>query len=82
MVLSVLPDPNPEEDDAKFFGFSKKAEDGPSQTGRLSKPFPEVPIVFRGSCGNPESHQSFVVVLGIVKILSQRSRNSPFLCKS
>ena len=35
---------NPQEDDAKFFEFSKKAEDGPSQAGRLSKPFPEVPI--------------------------------------
>ena len=36
------------------------------RAGKLSKTFPEVPVVFRGSCGNPESQQSFVVVLGIV----------------
>ena len=41
--------PNPQEDDAKFREFSKRAEDGPCRAGRLSKTFPEVPTVFRVS---------------------------------
>ena len=44
-----------QEDDAKFFGFSKKAEDGPSRVGGLSKTFPEVPIEFRVSGSKQES---------------------------
>ena len=51
----VFPDPCQHEDDAKFFEFSKKAEDGPSQASRLSKTFPKVPIDFRVSSDNPES---------------------------
>ena len=52
MIIPILPDPNPQEDDAKFFKFSKKSEYGPSRAGRLSKTFPEVPITFRVSGGN------------------------------
>ena len=51
----VLPFLNPQEDDAKFFGRSKKAEDGPSRADWLSKMFPEVPNEFRVSCGKKES---------------------------
>ena len=29
-IVPVFAGLNPQEDDAKFFGFSKKAEDGPS----------------------------------------------------
>ena len=47
MILPALPDPNPQEDDAKFFEFSKRAEDGPSRVGSRSKTFPEVPRIFR-----------------------------------
>ena len=36
----VFPDPSPQEDGAKFFEFSKRAEDGPSRAGsKLSKMF-------------------------------------------
>ena len=42
--ISVLPDPHPQEDDAKFFEFSKRAEDGPPQAGTLSyHQFPGAP---------------------------------------
>ena len=63
----VFPDPNPQEDDAKFFGFSKNAEDGRSQSGRPSKTFPEEPNEFRASCGNPESQLTIPRGLGIFK---------------
>ena len=55
IIFPVVPHPNPQEDDAKFSEFSKRAEDGPSRAGRLSKTIPEVPTVFRVSSGNPES---------------------------
>ena len=54
MALSVLLDLNSQGDDAKFFEFSKNAEDGPSRAGGFSKAFPEVPIEFR-VCGKQES---------------------------
>ena len=54
-VSMIFPDVNPQEDDARFRQFSKRAEDGPSRAGRLSKTFPEVPIEFRVSSGNPAS---------------------------
>ena len=38
----------------------------PEQVG-FQKTSPEVPIVFRGSCGNPESRQYAVLALGIGK---------------
>ena len=63
-MCPVLPGPNSQEDDAKFREFSKRAEDGPSRAGRLSKTFPEVPTEFRVSCGNPESRPSIPLVLG------------------
>ena len=58
---------NPREYDAKFFEFSKRAEDGPSGAGSRSKTFPEVPIIFRVSCGNPESRQGMVLGLGKIE---------------
>ena len=64
-IFLVLPGPNPQEDVAKFHEFSKRAEGGPSRAGRLSKTFPEVPIEFRVSSGNPESRLSIPVGLGI-----------------
>ena len=36
----------------------------------FQKTFPEVPIVFRGSCGNPESRQYAVLALGTGKGLA------------
>ena len=63
--FTALPDLNPQEDDANFFGFSK-AEDGPSQAGRLSKTFPEVPIEFRVLCGTQESRPFVPQGLGIL----------------
>ena len=42
------------------FKFSKRADCSPSRTGSRSKTFPDVPIIFRVSCGNPESRQSMV----------------------
>ena len=54
------------EDDAKLREFSKRAEDGPSRAGRLSKTYPEVPTVFR-SCGSPESRQGIVLGFGTVR---------------
>ena len=62
----VFPDPNPPEDDAKFFGFSKRAEGGPSRAGRRSKTFLEVPMEFRVSSGNPESRLSIPLGVGTV----------------
>ena len=56
--FQFLPGPNSQEDDAKFSEFSKKAEDGPSRAGTLSKTLPEVPITIRVSSGNPESRLS------------------------
>ena len=41
-LFPVVPDPNPQEDDAKFPEFSKGAEDGPSRADRLSRTFPAV----------------------------------------
>ena len=67
IIFPVLPDPNPQEDDAKFFAFSKKAEDGPSPAGRLSKTFPEIPMEFRVSSGKQESWLSRPLGLGILK---------------
>ena len=66
-MFPVLPDPNPQEDDAKFFAFSKKAEDGPSRASKLSKTFPGTPKGFRVSSGNPESRLSIALGLGIPK---------------
>ena len=67
MIFPVLPGPNPQEDDAKFCEFSKRAEDGPSRASRLSTTFPEVPIVRRVSSVNPESRQGSPLGLEIVK---------------
>ena len=39
ILFPVVPCPNPQEDDAKFLEFSKRAEGGPSRAGRLSKTF-------------------------------------------
>ena len=86
--------PNPQEDYAKFFEFSKKAEDGPSRAGRLSKTSPEVPMEFHVSSGNPESRwdsdssrvgwERGMLQSGSLfqdrKILLRRSRNS--LCSA
>ena len=58
MIFPAVPDPNPQEDDAKFREFSKRAEDGPSRASWLSKTFPELPMVLRVSSGNPESRLS------------------------
>ena len=63
----VFPDANPHEVDAQFFEFSKKTEDGPSREGTLSKTFPEIPVGFRVSNGNPESWPSIPLGLGISK---------------
>ena len=49
IIFPVVPDPNPQEDDAKFSESSKIAEDGPSRASRLSKTFSEVPIALRVS---------------------------------
>ena len=65
ILFPVLPGPNPQEDDAKFFEFSKRAEDGPSQAGKLSKTFPVVLNEFRVSGGNPDSRQGIVLGLAI-----------------
>ena len=43
---------NPKEDDAKFFEFSKKAEDGPSRASGFPKTLPEVPVEFRASAAS------------------------------
>ena len=67
LCYTVFPDPNPQEDDTKFREFSKRAKDGPSRAGRLSKTFPEVPIEFSVSSGNPESRQNLPLGLGIFK---------------
>ena len=64
MVLVVLPGLNPQRDDAKFLGFSKDAEDGPSRAGGTSEKFPEVPIEFCVFCGKPESWLSIPLGLG------------------
>ena len=55
MIVPVLLYLNPQEDDAKFLGFSHSAEDGPSRAGRFSKTFPEVPIEFHVPGGKEES---------------------------
>ena len=44
-----------QEDDAKFFEFSKSADDGSPPAGRPSKTFPEVPNEFRVSSCKQES---------------------------
>ena len=62
-----FPDATPQEDDAKFFEFSKRAEDGPSRVSKLSKTFPELPTKFRVSSSNPESRLSIPLGLGIFK---------------
>ena len=67
IIFPVLPGANPQEDDAKYCEFSKRTEDGPSRSGRLLKKFPEVPIVFRVSCGSPESRLGIPLGLEIVK---------------
>ena len=41
LIFIVFLGLNPQENGAKFFGFNKKAEDGPSRAGGLSKKFPE-----------------------------------------
>ena len=61
-----FPGPKSEEDDAKFFEFSKKAEDGPSRASWLSKTLPEETIFFRVSSGSPESRLS--IPLGLERI--------------
>ena len=58
LVSIEFPGPNPQEDDDKFFELSKNGEDSPSRLGTLSKTFPEVPLEFRVSSGNPESRLS------------------------
>ena len=68
MIFPVLPGPNPQEYDAKFSEFLNRAEDDPSRAGRLSKTFPDVPIIFRVSCGNPESRQGMVLGLGMANV--------------
>ena len=64
---TVFLDPNPQEDDAKFFEFSKRAEGGPSRASRLSTTFLEVPMEFRVSSSNPESRLSIPLGLETVK---------------
>ena len=67
LCISCMSGLNPREDDAKFFELWKRAEGGPSRAGSRSKTFPEVPIIFHVSCGNPESRQGIVLGLGKVK---------------
>ena len=64
----VFLDPNPQEDDAKFLEFSKRAEGGPSRAGRLQKRFLRYPwnsvhraaIQNRGKAHRWDSEQSKV----------------------
>ena len=51
----------------KFFEFSKRAEGRTPRARSRSKKFPEVPITFRVSRGNPESRLSIRLGLGIIK---------------
>ena len=60
----ILPLPD---NGAKFIEISKIDEDGPSRASRLSKTFPEVPIIFDVSSGNVESQQGIVLGLGVIK---------------
>ena len=59
---------HPQEDDANFFGFSKKADDGSPPAGRPSKTCPDVPHEFRVSCGMQESRLIIPRGLGILKV--------------
>ena len=54
-------------DGPQFSAFSKRTEDGASRASRLSKTFPEVPMEFLVSNGNPESQRGEVLGLGILK---------------
>ena len=65
-LFSEVARPNPKEDDVKFLEFSKIAEDHPSRAGRLSKTFPEVPVIFRVPRGTPESRLPVSLRLGII----------------
>ena len=55
------------EEDAKFFELLKRVEVRPSRADGRSKTFPEVPTIFRVSCGNPESRPGIPLGLGMVK---------------
>ena len=67
IAFPVVSGLNPQEDAARFLEFSKTAEDDPSRASRLSKTFPEVPIVFRDFGGKPESRLSTSLALGRVQ---------------
>ena len=67
IIFPAVACPKPQGDDAKFRERSKRAEDGPSRAGRLSKTFPEVPMVSRVSSGNPESRLRTPLGLGIIE---------------
>ena len=62
-----VPSPNKQEDGAQFREFAKRAEDGLSRASRLSKTFPEVPIVFRVSSDKPASRLRISLGLGRIK---------------
>ena len=54
-------------ENVKFLDLLKRVEFCPSWAGSHSNTFPEVPIMFRGLCGNPESRQCTVLGLGMVE---------------
>ena len=66
-AFPLVSGPNFKEEDAKFFELLKTAEVRPSRADGRSKTFPQVPTIFRVSCGNPESQQGMVLGLGIVE---------------
>ena len=67
MVFPVILSLNPGEDDAKLLEFSKRSEGCSSRASRLAKTFPDVPILFRASCGSPESRLGIPMGLEIGK---------------
>ena len=56
-----------QEDDAKFFEFSKSADDGSPRASRPSKTCPDVPNEFRVSGCKQESR--LVIPLGLGKLM-------------
>ena len=63
-VFRGISGPNSSEEDAKLFELLKRVEVRPPRAGCRSKTFPEVPTIFRVSCGNPESRQGMVLEKG------------------
>ena len=67
IIFAAAACPNPQEDDAKFREFSKRAEDGPSRAGRLTKTCPVVPNEFRVAGCKQDSRLIIPLGLGIIK---------------